>query len=97
MKNLHQFGDRYRLTIEHTESSYLVPEIDWGENTSYYSLIGWGDGYYDPFTPNLYYEYNDGSSSKHVDICSDVLPETVVLHSIKGVNNIDLTYFKSNQ
>lgn len=92
-----QFGDRYRLTIEHTGSSFMIPEIDWGNNTSYYSLIGWGDGYSDIYASGLNYKYNDSDSSKLVDINTDALPETVVLQDVKGISHIDLTNFQSIQ
>ena len=92
-----QFGDRYRLTIEHTGSSYMIPEVDWGNNTSYYSLIGWGDGYSDIYTSGLSYDYNDSKSSRQVVLNSDIIPETVVFQDVKGISHIDLTNFQSIQ
>ena len=92
-----QFGDSYNLTIVHSRSSISVPEIDWGSNTSYYSAIGWGDGYSETFAPNLHHEYDGNNSSIRVNICSDVLPEQVILQDVKGIDHIDLTLFQQNQ
>ena len=92
-----QFGEKFRLTIAHTVSRFSVMDVDWGSNTSYNAAVLWGDGCADVFVPALHHEYSNNGASKRVDICSDVLPETIVFNDVKGINHIDLSYFQSNE
>lgn len=92
-----QFGNDYTLVITHNNSSYSLPDIDWGENSDYMSIVSWGDGTVSEYLPMYQYDYYNGFQSYPLELCSTVLPESVFFQTVKGVDHIDLTSFQLNQ